>query len=172
VTFGSAGVGSTQHLIGELLASVTGSSMVHVAYKGDSASLTGLLGGETTFVVAPATAVLPLAQGGRLRVLGVTHSARWKGMPDVPTVEEAAGIPEFDVGSWAGLAAAAGTPQSIVMRLHSELQKTLQMPEVRTRLEGFGGEVRGSTPEEMRARITREVARWSKVIDEAKIERR
>ena len=172
VTFGSAGVGSTQHLIGELLASVSGSNMVHVAYKGDSASLAGLLGGETTFVVAPATAVLPLAQGGRLRVLGVTHNVRWKGMPDVPTVEEAGGISGFDVGSWAGLAAPAGTPRNIVMRLHGELQNALQAPEVRSRLENFGGEVRGSTPEEMRARITREVARWNKVIREANIERR
>jgi tripartite-type tricarboxylate transporter receptor subunit TctC len=169
ITYGSAGIGSTQHLTGELLASVTGLKMIHVPYKGDAASLTGLLGGETTFVVAPATAVLPHVKGGRLRAIAVTRNVRWQGMPDVPTAEEG-GIAGFDVGSWAGLATTAGVPRPILMRLHAEMQKALQAPEVRSRLEGFGGEVRGSTPEEMRLRIATEVQRWSKVIREAKIE--
>ena len=169
VSFGSAGIGSTQHLTGELLASATGSKMLHVPYKGDSASLTGLLGGETTFVVAPPTAVLPLVKGGKLRAIAVTRNVRWQGLPDVPTVEEG-GVPGFDVASWAGLAAPAGTPRPIVMRLNAEMQKALQAAEVRGRLESFGGEVRGSTPEEMRARVASEVARWSKVVREAKIE--
>jgi tripartite-type tricarboxylate transporter receptor subunit TctC len=169
ISYGSAGIGSTQHLTGELLASVTGLKMVHVPYKGDAASLTGLLGGETTFVVAPATAVLPHVKGGRLRAIAVTRNVRWQGMPEVPTAEEG-GIAVFDVGSWAGLATTAGVPRPIVMRLHAEMQKALQAPEVRSRLEGFGGEVRGSTPEEMRLRIATEVQRWSQVIREAKIE--
>ena len=143
--------------------------MLHVPYKGDSASLTGLLGGETTFVVAPPTAVLPLVKGGKLRAIAVTRNVRWQGLPDVPTVEEG-GVPGFDVASWAGLAAPAGTPRPIVMRLNAEMQKALQAAEVRGRLESFGGEVRGSTPEEMRARVASEVARWSKVVREAKIE--
>jgi tripartite-type tricarboxylate transporter receptor subunit TctC len=169
VTFGSAGVGSTQHLTGELLASATGSKMLHVPYKGDAASLTGLLGGETTYVVAPPTAVLPLAKGGKLRVLAVTRSVRWQGLPEVPTADEA-GVPGFDVASWAGLAAPAGTPRNVIMRLNAEMQKALQAPEVRARLESFGGEVRGSTPEEMRNRVTSEVARWKKVVQDSRIE--
>ncbi len=169
VTYGSAGIGSTQHLTGELLASMTGAKMIHVPYKGDAAALTGLLGGETSFVVAPATAVLPHVKGGKLRAIAVTRNVRWQGMPEVPTVEEG-GVAGFDIGSWAGLATTGGVPRPIVMRLHAEMQKALQAPEVRARLEAFGGEVRGSTSEEMRARIAGEVQRWSKVIREAKIE--
>jgi tripartite-type tricarboxylate transporter receptor subunit TctC len=169
VTYGSAGTGSTQHLTGELLASVAGAKMLHIPYKGDAGSLTALLAGDIDFVVAPATAALPYIKGGRIRPLAVTSATRWQGMPDVRTVQES-GVQGFDVASWAGLAAPAGTPRPIVMRLNAELQKALQVPEVRSRLEGFGGEVRGSTPEEMRTRVASEVQRWSKVIREANIE--
>jgi len=169
ITYGSAGVGTTQHLAGELLASVTGAKIVHVPYKGDAAALTSLLSGEISFVIAPATAVLPHVKSGRLRAIAVTSSTRWQGLPEVATAGEG-GVAGFDVSSWAGLAATAGTPRPVVMRLNAEVQKTLQVAEVRARLEGFGGEVRGSTPEEMRARVAGEVARWSKVIREAKIE--
>jgi len=169
VSFGSAGTGSTQHLTGELLASVTGVKMLHVPFKGDAASLTALISGDIDFVVAPPTAAMPLIKGGRIRPLAVTSGARWQGLPDTPTAQES-GVAGFDVGSWAGLATTAGTPRAIVMRLNAELQKALQVAEVRARLEGFGGEVRGSTPEEMRNRVATEVARWSKVIREAKIE--
>ena len=169
VTYGSAGTGSTQHLTGELLASVVGAKMLHVPYKGDAGSLTALLAGDIDFVIAPATAALPGIKGGRIRPLAVTSATRWQGMPEVRTVQES-GVQGFDVASWAGLATTAGTPRPIVMRLNAELQKALQVPEVRSRLEGFGGEVHGSTPEEMRSRVAAEVQRWSKVIREAKIE--
>ena len=171
VSFGSAGTGSTQHLTGELLASVAGVKMLHIPYKGDAGSLAALLAGDINFVVTPATAALPLIKGGRIRPIAVTSGARWPGLPDTPTVKEG-GLADFDVGSWAGLATTAGTPRPIVMRLHAEMQKALQVPEIRARREAFGGEVRGSTPEEMRARVTSEIARWSKVIRDAKIEQR
>jgi tripartite-type tricarboxylate transporter receptor subunit TctC len=168
VSYGSAGVGSTQHLTGALLASVTGRQLLHVPYKGDAAALTALLGGDVNFVVAPGTATLPQVKGGRLKAIAVSGSTRWQGLPDVPTVQEA-GVAGFDVSSWAGLATTAGTPRAIVERLNAEMQKALQSPEVRARLEGFGGEVRGSTPEEMRNRVASEVQRWSRVINEARI---
>jgi len=169
VSYGSAGTGSTQHLTGELLASMVGAKMLHIPYKGDAGSLTALLAGDINFVVAPATAALPHIKGGRLRPLAVTSGSRWQGLPDAPTVQEG-GVAGFDVGSWAGLATTAGTPRAVVMRLHAELQKALQVAEVRSRLESFGGEVRGSSPEDMRARVASEVQRWSKVIREAKIQ--
>jgi tripartite-type tricarboxylate transporter receptor subunit TctC len=169
LSFGSAGVGTTQHLAGELLASVTGTKILHIPYKGDAAALTSLLSGEITFVIAPPTAVLPHVKTGRLRAIAVTSGTRWQGLPEVPTAIES-GVAGFDVSSWAGLATTAGTPRPIVMRLNAELHKALQIAEVRSRLEGFGGEVRGSTPEEMRARVVGEVARWSKVIRDANIE--
>ena len=168
VSYGSAGVGSTQHLTGALLASVTGRQLLHVPYKGDAAALAALLAGDVNFVIAPGTATLPHVKGGRLKAIAVSGAARWQGLPDVPTVQEA-GVPGFDVTSWAGLATTAGAPRAIVERLHAEMHKALQVPEVRTRLESFGGEVRGSTPEEMRNRIAGEVQRWSRVIVEARI---
>lgn len=170
VSYGSAGVGSTQHLTGALLASVTGKQLLHVPYKGDAAALAALLAGDVNFVIAPGTATLPHVKGGRLKAIAVSGATRWQGLPDVPTVQEA-GVPGFDVGSWAGLATTAGTPRAIVDKLNAEMQKALQSPEVRARLEGFGGEVRGSTPEEMRNRVASEVQRWSKVIAEAHIPR-
>lgn len=168
VSYGSAGIGSTQHLTGALLASVTGTQLLHVPYKGDAGALTALLAGDVNFVIAPGTATLPQVRGGRLKAIAVSGATRWQGLPGVPTVQEA-GVPGFDVSSWAGLATTAGTPRAIVERLNAEMLKALQVPEVRARLEGFGGEVRGSTPEEMRLRIANEVRRWSKVIDGAGI---
>ena len=168
VSYGSAGIGSTQHLTGALLASVTGTQLLHVPYKGDAGALTALLAGDVNFVIAPGTATLPHVRGGRLKAIAVSGATRWPGLPDVPTVQEA-GVPGFDVSSWAGLATTAGTPRAIVERLNAEVLKALQVPEVRARLESFGGEVRGSTPDEMRARIASEVQRWSKVIAEAGI---
>jgi len=170
VSYGSAGVGSTQHLTGALLSSLSGTKMLHVPYKGDAGSLAALLAGDVDFVVAPGTATLPHVRGGRLKAIAVTGATRWQGLPEVPTVEEG-GVPGFDVNSWAGLATTAGTPPAIVERLHAELQKALQVPEVRARLESFGGEIRGSTPEEMRSRVAAEVQRWSKVIADAHIQK-
>ena len=170
VSYGSAGVGSTQHLIGALLASQSATKMLHVPYKGDAGALAGLLAGDVDFVVAPGTATLPHVKGGRLNAIAVTSATRWQGLPNVPTVQEA-GLAGFDIGSWAGLATTAGTPAAVVLRLKAEMHKALQAPEVRARLEGFGGEVRGSTSEEMRNRVAAEVQRWAKVIAEANIPR-
>lgn len=168
VSYGSAGVGSTQHLTGALLSSLAGAKMLHVPYKGDAGALAALLAGDIDFVVAPGTATLPHIKGGRLKAIAVTGATRWAGLPDVPTVQEG-GVPGFDVSSWAGLATTAGTPRAIVERLNAEVKKALQVPEVRARLESFGGEVRASTPEEMRDRVASEVQRWSKVIADANI---
>ena len=170
VSYGSAGVGSTQHLIGALLASQSATKMLHVPYKGDAAALAGLIAGDVDFVVAPGTATLPHVKGGRLNAIAVTSATRWSGLPVVPTVQEA-GLRGFDVGSWAGLATTAGTPPAIVERLNAEMRKALQVPEVRARLESFGGEVRGSTSEEMRNRVATDVQRWSRVIAESNIPR-
>jgi tripartite-type tricarboxylate transporter receptor subunit TctC len=170
VSFGSAGVGATQHLIGELLAVMSGSKLLHVPYKGDSAAVTGLLGGEVTFIVAPPTAILGQLRAGKMKAYATTAKTRWARMPDVPTVDES-GIAGFDIRSWAGLVTVAGTPRPVVDRLNAEINKALSVPEVRARLEELGGEVRGTTPEQMRDRIASDLARWNKIMDEAKIPR-
>jgi tripartite-type tricarboxylate transporter receptor subunit TctC len=169
VAFGSAGTGATQHLTGELLGSMAGVKFLHVPYKGDSAAITGLLGGDTQFVIAPATAALGQLHSGRLRAIAATGPVRWQGMPDVPSVAES-GVPDFDVRSWMGLATSAGTPHIVVDRLNAEMQRALKIPEVRAKLEEIGGEVRGSTPGEMRNRVATELKNWTQVIRQAKIE--
>ncbi len=170
LAYGTAGVGSTHHLVGELLSRQAAAPLLHVPFRGDSASITALLGGEIPFIVAPPTAVLGQLKAGKLRALAVTGPQRWPGMPDVPTVAEQ-GVAGFDVRSWAGWMLPAGTPQPIVQRLHDETLKALQLPAVKARLEEMGGEARGSTPQDMTAMVAAEVQRWSRVIADAKIPR-
>lgn len=168
VAYGTAGIGSTHHLAGELLAKTAGVSLLHVPFRGDAASLTGLLGGEIPFVIAPPTAVLGQLKAGKVRALAVTSPQRWQGMPDVPTVAEQ-GVAGYDVRSWAGWMLPAGAPQSVVERLHAETQKALLVPAIRTRLEEMGGEARGSTPQEMAAMVGSELQKWTRVAADARI---
>ncbi len=168
VAYGTAGIGSTHHLAGELLASMSKTQLMHVPYRGDSASLTALLAGDLPFIIAPPTAVLPNIKAGKLRALAATGPQRWPGLPDVPTVAEQ-GVAGYDVRSWAGLMAPAGTPRPVIDRLNAELQKALLVPAVKARLEEMGGEARGSTPEEMRAMVAAETQKWTQVVNEAKI---
>lgn len=170
ISYGTAGVGSTHHLVGELLAKMAGVQMLHVPYRGDSASLTALLAGDIPIIIAPPTAVLGNLKAGKLRALAVTGPRRWGGMPDVPTVAEQ-GVAGYDVSSWAGWMLPAGTPMPIVERLHAETQKALQVPAVKARLEEMGGEARGSTPQEMTAMVAAEVQKWTQVVTDAKIPR-
>ena len=168
LAYGTAGVGSTHHLAGELLQSMAKAPMLHVPYRGDAASITALLAGDIPFIIAPPTAVMSNIQAGKLRALATTGPQRWPGMPNVPTVAEQ-GVPAYDVRSWAGLMAPAGTPRSVVDRLNSETLKALNTPAVRQRLEDMGGEARGSTPEEMKAMVGNELQKWTQVVAEAKI---
>ncbi|MCK6403314.1 MAG: tripartite tricarboxylate transporter substrate binding protein [Sphaerotilus natans subsp. sulfidivorans] len=170
IAYGSAGVGSTHHLVGELLAKMAGVEFLHVPFRGDSASITALLSGEIPVIIAPPTAVLGQLKAGKLRALAVTGAQRWAGMPEVPTVAEQ-GVAGFDVRSWAGWMLPAGTPQTIVERLHAETQKALQIPAVKARLEEMGGEVRGSTPQEMSAMVAAELQKWTQVVADARIPR-
>jgi tripartite-type tricarboxylate transporter receptor subunit TctC len=170
VAYGTAGVGSTHHLVGELLSKMAGVKLLHVPFRGDSASATALLGGEIPLIVAPPTAVLGQLKAGKLRALAITGSRRWSVMPEVPTVAEQ-GVAGFDVSSWAGWMLPAGTPQPIVDRLHAETQKALQVDTVKARLEELGGEARGSTPAEMAAMVAAEVKKWTQVVAEARIAR-
>jgi tripartite-type tricarboxylate transporter receptor subunit TctC len=168
VSYGSAGVGSTHHLAGELLTKMAKVPMLHVPYRGDAAAVTALLSGDVPFIIAPPTAVMSNIQAGKLRALATTGPQRWAGLPNVPTVAEQ-GVPGYDVRSWAGLLAPAGTPRPIVDRLNADTHNALQVPAVRQRLEDMGGEVRGSTPDEMKALVAGELARWTTVVAESQI---
>jgi tripartite-type tricarboxylate transporter receptor subunit TctC len=169
VSYGSPGTGAIQHLTAELLGTLAGVKFLSVAYRGEAPALTATLGGEVEFVVTTTTLAIPHLQSGALRAFAVTSTKRWAALPDIPTVEEA-GVPGFDVSSWTGIAGPHGMPRPVVDKLNSAVQRALQVPEVRARLASFGGDVRGSTPEEMRALVVRQVALWAKVVKDAKIE--
>lgn len=168
VAYGSAGIGSTHHLAGELLSKMAKVDMLHVPYRGDAASLTALLAGDVPFIIAPPTAVMSNIKAGKIRAIATTGPQRWPGLPDVPTVAEQ-GVPGYDVRSWAGLMAPTGTPRNVIERLNAETLKALQLPAVKSRLEDMGGEARGSTPEEMRNLVASELQRWTQVISDAQI---
>lgn len=168
VAYGTAGIGSTHHLAVELLSRMSRAQLLHVPYRGDSASLSALLSGDIPFIIAPPTAVMSNIKAGKLRAIATTGAQRWPGLPSVPTVAEQ-GVAGYDVSSWAGLMAPAGTPRPIIDRLNAEVQKALQLPAVRSRLEEMGGEARGSTPEEMRAMVATQTQKWTQVVAEAKI---
>ncbi len=168
IAYGTAGIGSTHHLAGELLAKMAGVDMLHVPYRGDAASLTALLAGDLPFIIAPPTAVLGNIKAGKLLALATTGPQRWPGLPEVPTVSEQ-GVTGYDVRSWAGLMATAGTPRAVVDRLNAETLKALQLPAIKSRLEDIGGEVRGSSPEEMKTMVAAELSRWVQVVADAKI---
>jgi len=168
VAYGTAGIGSTHHLAGELLAKMAGVQMLHVPYRGDAASLTALLAGDVPMIIAPPTAVIANIKAGKLRAIAATGPQRWPGLPDVPTIAEQ-GVAGYDVRSWGGLMAPAGTPRPIIDRLNAEVKKALLVPSVKARLEEMGGEARGSTPEEMKTMVSEQTQKWIQVVNDAKI---
>jgi len=169
LSYGSTGVGSIHHMTVELLANATGVKFLNVPYRGEGQVITGLLGGQIDFAVATVTVVAPNIESGELRALGVTSKTRWKDLPNVPTFDEA-GVPGYEVISWSGFAAPAGTPQPIVDRLNAEVRRTLNVPSVKSRIEDLGGDARPTAPDEMRELVARQVALWAKVAREANIE--
>jgi tripartite-type tricarboxylate transporter receptor subunit TctC len=170
ISNGSSGAGSVQHMTAELLGQAAGVHFLEVPYKGEALALPAALSGEVDFVVTTTTLVVPFIGSGKLRPLAVTSARRWKELPNVPTVQEA-GIKDFEVTSWSGLAAPHGTPPAIIQRLNAEVRRTLAVPDVKKRLESFGGDVQASTPDEMKAQIAREVARWTALVRETNMPR-
>lgn len=168
ISYGTAGIGSTHHLAGELLASMSKTQLLHVPYRGDSGSLAALLAGDIPMIIAPPTAVMANIKAGKLRVLATTGLQRWEGLPAVPTVSEQ-GVLGYDVRSWAGLMAPAGTPRAIIDQLNAEAQKAIMVPAVKSRLEEMGGEVKGSSPEEMKSLVASQTQKWTQVVSQAKI---
>jgi len=166
ITYASAGNGTASHLAGELLKMRAGIDIVHVPYRGTGLAHTDLMGGRVTMFFAAMAGTLPSVQAGRLRALGVTTIKRWPGAPNVPTMVEA-GMPGFEINSWSGLLAPAGTPKEIVVRLNTEVARILRSPETAERLYSFGAEAIDNTPEEFAAYINAEFLKWAKVIKAA-----
>ena len=162
-TFASAGNGTSQHLSGELFKSMAGVQMQHIPYKGSRPALQDVVGGQVTMTFDNITTAWPLAKGGKLRALAVTTAKRSAIAPEIPTLAEA-GLIGFEVGSWQGVFAPAGTPPEIVKRLNVEIVKILNLPDVKEKLFALGAEPVGDTPEQFAAFVKSEVAKWSDVV--------
>jgi tripartite-type tricarboxylate transporter receptor subunit TctC len=168
LTFSSVGVGSTQHLAGELFSAMAGVKMIHVPYRGGSAPMTDLLGGQIDVSFDTITVIEPQFRAGKVQVLGVTSGEKWWSLPDVTPI--AATVAGYDVRTWLGMAAPKGTPQPVVQRLNAELRNVLGQQPVKDRLQKIGGmDVRASSPDEMRAYVAGEIAKWKKVVASAGI---
>jgi len=163
IQYGSPGIGTTNHLAGELLAAMTGIKITHIPYKGTGPAITDLLGGHIAMMFAPIPAAHGNVSAGALRALGVTGLKRSSLWPDIPTVAES-GLPGFEVVQRSTLLAPAGTPRTIIERLNKELNAVLATDEVRRRLAVEGGEPVPGAPEEYAADIDREEMRWSKLV--------
>lgn len=171
VTFASAGIGTTQHVAGEYFKQLTGTDMIHVAYKGSAPAITDVISGQVaaTFEVGPVA--YPHVKSGKLTALMIASKARSSELPDVPTAPEV-GLNDFEVGTIYGLLAPAGTSPQIVNRLNEEMKVILAMPDVQQKLKELGAVTTYTTPEETAERIHQEVERWATVIEKAHIQRR
>lgn len=166
--FASSGAGSGAHLIAEQFAQTTGVPMMHVPYKGSAPALPDLFSGQVAMSFDSVQTMMPHVKAGKLRALAITSAKRWPAAPNVPTMAES-GYPELGGGSWLGLLAPGKTPNDIVDKLSAELQKVLEMPEVRDRLVDFGIDPVGGTPEQFDTFMRSEAVRWGDVVKKANI---
>ena len=168
LTFGSNGNGTGQHLIGAQFESMAGVQLLHVPYKGSGPMATDLLGGQISMSFDTITPVLPHIKAGKLRALAVTTAKRSAALPDVPTLDEA-GLKGFDLGTWFGVLAPAGTPKEVVTRLNTEMVKIIQSPDFRKKMEDIGADPIGTTPEQMARQIKEDTERFARLVKEAKV---
>jgi tripartite-type tricarboxylate transporter receptor subunit TctC len=168
LNFGSGGNGTSNHLAGELFNIVTGARLVHIPYKGVNLAMQDVISGQIHLVVIGIPAAAPHIKAGRLRALALIAPQRVPALPEVPTVAEA-GLADFEVTTWYGVLAPAGTPPAVIVRLNSELGKIMHSPQVNERLASMGTEPRTSTPEEFAAYIKQEMAKWGDVIRKANL---
>ncbi|WP_423200200.1 MULTISPECIES: Bug family tripartite tricarboxylate transporter substrate binding protein [unclassified Cupriavidus] len=168
LSFASSGPGSSTHLSGELFKAMAGVNLLHVPYKGSSAALTDLLGGNVSMLFDNAPSSIGFVQQGKLRALAVTSRKRIPGLPNVPTLDEA-GIKGYESLSWSGVVAPAATPRPIVMKLNRAIDQILKSEDVKARLVQLGVEPVGGTPEDFARQIQSEHDKWGKVIQTANI---
>jgi tripartite-type tricarboxylate transporter receptor subunit TctC len=161
--YASSGNGSTQHLAGEMFKQLTGTNIVHVPYKGSGDAIKDLLAGVVAMNFDTMPPVLPHIQAGKLRGLAISTPKRLPQLPDVPTFAEE-GIIGFDVANWYGVMAPAGTPRDIVQKLNADINKAMQVPEVRARLEAVGTQLNEQSPAEFEAYMKAEVVKYAKLI--------
>jgi len=163
LTYASAGVGTTQHLSGELYKTMAKVDIQHVPYRGIAAVMPDLLGGRVTMVFSSPSSALPLVREGKVRGLAVTSLTRAPSSPELPTMVEA-GFPGFDATAWFALLAPAGTPEPIIAKVHREAVRILALPDVRKRFDDLGMVPMGTSPVQFAAAIASEAPFWANVI--------
>ncbi|MYN13378.1 tripartite tricarboxylate transporter substrate binding protein [Pusillimonas sp. TS35] len=163
MNFASSGSGTSIHMAGELFKQLAGVDVVHIPYKGSSPAVTDLLGGQVDFMFDNMPSAWPHVEAGKLRALAVTTAERSETAPNLPTMKES-GFPTFDVSSWFGVLAPAGTPKDIVEKLNVAIREALKKPEVKKQLAQLGAVPADTTPEQFGAFIKSEVETWGKVV--------
>ncbi len=168
LAYGSNGNGTAQHLIGTQFQLATGAKLLHVPYKGSGPLTTDLLGGQVAMSFDTLTPVLPHIQAGKLRALAVTTAKRSSTLPDLPTLQES-GLGDFDIGTWFGIMAPAGTPEPVLDRLNKEIVGIVTSDDFRKRMLALGAEVMASSRQEFAQRIENETAKFGQLVKEANL---
>src|SRR5688572_8496980 len=163
LSYGSAGVGSSGHLAGALFETLTGTSMVHVPYKGMGIVVSDLIGGQVSLTFGTSLSVVPHLSSARLRALATTGAARSPALPDLATVAES-GVPGYEASLWYGFVGPARLPPEIVRRLNADISAVLALAEVRERLASQGVDARSSTPDEFARLLAADIERWAGVV--------
>jgi tripartite-type tricarboxylate transporter receptor subunit TctC len=163
LNFASSGNAAAPHLAGEAFKIATGVDMQHVPYKGSGPALTDLMGGQVQLMFDSLPSSISHIKSGKLRAIAVTTAKRASALPNVPTIAES-GVPGFDISTWYGIWAPAGTPKEIVSKLSDEIAKIVKLPDVRERLAGLGAEPVGNSPDEFAAYCRSELAKWAKIV--------
>lgn len=166
LNFGSGGVGTSNHLAGEMFKTATGTDLVHVPYKGTPAAYNDMFGGQVALMWDNIVAVTTHVKSGKLKPIAVTSLQRAGSMPDVPTMAES-GLPGFEAVSWIGALVPTGTPQAIADKIHADMVAVLRMPEIKEKLAASGAVVVGNTPEQFAAWNRNEIAKWSKAVKDS-----
>ncbi|MEB2401004.1 MAG: tripartite tricarboxylate transporter substrate binding protein [Alcaligenaceae bacterium] len=169
LTFASSGVGAPPHLAGVLFQERTGTRLHHIPFRGDADANTAVLAGHVDMIFGSLGPTVPHIRGGKVRALAVTGNARSTALPDVPTLQEA-GVPDYNVSTWWGLLAPAGTPPAIVDKLARSVEKAAALPHIKEQFVNMGVEAASSTPAEFAAFIKAEVAKFKKITEAAGIE--
>jgi tripartite-type tricarboxylate transporter receptor subunit TctC len=167
-SYGTAGTGSTPHLAGELLAQRTGIALTHVPYKGGGQAMGDVVGGQIPLVYTAIATAQQFVKSGKLKGLGISSARRSNALPEVPTFVES-GLDGFVVDSWVGILAPAKTLRPVVERLQKDIAAVLNEPEIRERYANLGIEPVGNTPQQFTEQIRADLARWERVVRQAKI---
>ena len=164
INYASSGAGTITHLAAALFATQMGLEMQHIPYKGSAPALVDVVSGQVQMMIDTINTVAPYAKDNRLRALAIAVTRRSALLPEVPTLEQAAGLPGFEMSAWQGVVVPAGTSPEIVARLNAEVNRALQSADLRARLAAGGSEPLGGTSEQYAAYIRSELGRWAKVV--------